>query len=137
LFYILLGHAAAFPLQFHARQTLVVAQEADQGDLVPLHILIRPDLQECHCVASCGIISSWAKYGMALISFQDWRQRMSESSPLTRWRSGWARYGNYPPRADVMSHSTPTPFEFEKAKEEFGTTEHPKKKYKHKHKKDK
>jgi hypothetical protein len=55
---------------------------------------------------------------MALISFNDWR--LKESSPLTRMRSGWARYGNYPPSASFMSHSTPTPFEMKKIKKEFG-----------------
>lgn len=51
---------------------------------------------------------------MELISFKQWL----ESSPLTRARDGWARYGNYPPRADVMSHSTPAPFIVAKAKKE-------------------
>jgi hypothetical protein len=73
---------------------------------------------------------------MALISFKDWRLALGESSPLTRQRDGWARYGNYPPRADVMSHSTPPPFIVDKAKKEFGTPEHPKKKHKKKHKKE-
>ena len=49
-----------------------------------------------------------------LISYKSWK----ESSAFTRWRTGWARYGNYPPRADVMSHSTPAPFIIKKAKKE-------------------
>ena len=65
---------------------------------------------------------------MALISFKDWRLTLDESSPLTRTRSGWARYGNYPPRADFMSHSTPSPFEMEKMKKEFGAPKQSKKK---------
>lgn len=71
---------------------------------------------------------------MALISFQDWRVR--ESSASTRLRDGWARYGNYPPPAGVMSRSTPPPFIMKKAIEEFGTPEHPKKKKKKKKDKD-
>jgi hypothetical protein len=67
---------------------------------------------------------------MALISFKDWRISLGESSPLTRQRDGWARYGSYPPRADIMSHSTPIPFIMKKAIDEFGTPKHPKKKHK-------
>lgn len=73
---------------------------------------------------------------MALISFKDWRLALGESSPQTRQRDGWARYGNYPPRADVMSRSTPAPFIVDKAEKELGTPEHPKKKHKKKKKKD-
>lgn len=51
---------------------------------------------------------------MALISYRQWL----ESSPLTRKRDGWARYGNYPPMADVMSHSTPAPFIMDKIEKE-------------------
>lgn len=69
---------------------------------------------------------------MALISFKAWR----ESSASTRQRDGWARYGNYPPSAGVMSRSTPAPFIMKKAVDEFGTPEHPKKKKKGKKKKD-
>lgn len=59
-----------------------------------------------------------------LISYHQWK----ESSPSTRQRDAWARYGAYPPSASVMSRSTPLPFIFDKAVEEFGTPEHPKKK---------
>jgi len=76
------------------------------------------------------------KYSMALISFKDWRLALGESSPLTRQRDGWARYGNYPPRADVMSHSTPPPFIVDKAKEELETSDKPKKRRKKKKKKE-
>lgn len=68
---------------------------------------------------------------MALINFQDWRAKMRESSAFTRQRDGWARYGNYPPNAGVMGHSTPAPFIVKKAEEEFGK---PKKKHKKKKK---
>lgn len=53
---------------------------------------------------------------MALIKFQDWLQ-MRESSPHTRWRSQWAK-GLAADRADVASHSTPSPQEWEKAEKE-------------------
>lgn len=72
---------------------------------------------------------------MALISFKDWRQQLGESSPTDRLRIGWAR-GNYPPSGSIMSRSTPPPYIMNKAKEEFGTPEHPKKKKKHKKKKE-
>jgi hypothetical protein len=49
---------------------------------------------------------------MALLNFKDYL----ESSPLTRARDGWARYGNYPPTASAMSHSTPAPFMMKKIK---------------------
>lgn len=73
---------------------------------------------------------------MALLSFKDWRMSLGESSPSTRQRDGWARYGNYPPSAGVMSRSTPAPFIVDKAQQEFGTPEHPKKKHKKKKKKE-
>lgn len=63
---------------------------------------------------------------MALISYKDWQ--MKESSPSTRRRDGWARYGNYPMPADVMSHSTPAPFVIKKAEEELGKKKRKKKK---------
>ena len=47
-----------------------------------------------------------------LISYKQWK----ESTAFTRRRTGWGRYGNYPPQADVMSHSTPIPFIVDKAK---------------------
>lgn len=71
---------------------------------------------------------------MSLINFNDWRAKIRESSASTRQRDGWARYGNYPPNAGVMSHSTPAPFIVKKAEEEFGTPDHPKKKHKKKKK---
>jgi hypothetical protein len=70
---------------------------------------------------------------MALISFKQWR----ESSPSTRVRDGWARYGSYPPTASVMSRSTPIPFIMDKAVKEFGTPEKPKPKRKRKKRKSK
>ena len=79
-----------------------------------------------------GFFVSMPKYCMALISFKDWRLSFGESSPLTRQRDGWARYGSYPLRADYMSHSTPPPFIVEKLKKALGTPEHPKKKKKDK-----
>lgn len=68
---------------------------------------------------------------MALIKYTEWKLKMAESSPSTRRRDGWAR-GNYPPMADVMSHSTPSPFIIKKAKEEL--EDKPKKKKKKKEK---
>lgn len=70
---------------------------------------------------------------MALISFKDWRLALGESSPLTRQRDAWMRYGNYPVRADFMSHSTPHPAAVEKLEKELGK---PKKKKKRKKKND-
>lgn len=69
---------------------------------------------------------------MSLINFSDWRASLDESSPLTRQRDQWGRYGNYPVRADFMSRSTPLPAFVDKLKKELGTTEHPKKHKKHK-----
>lgn len=57
---------------------------------------------------------------MALISFKDWRLAFKESSALTRQRDAWMRYGNYPVRADFMSHSTPHPVAVEKLEKELG-----------------
>lgn len=54
---------------------------------------------------------------MALTTFKTWR----ESSAFTRWRNGWGRYGNYPPSAGAMSHSTPTPFIMKKVVKELGS----------------
>lgn len=71
---------------------------------------------------------------MALITFKQWK--IKESSSSTRQRDGWAKYGNYPPSAGVMSRSTPEPFVMKKALDEFGSPDHPKKKKKSK-KKDK
>ena len=72
---------------------------------------------------------------MSLIKFSDWRAKFFESSPLTRQRDQWGRYGNYPLRADYMSRSTPLPAFVDKLKKELGTPQHPKRKHKHKHKK--
>jgi hypothetical protein len=58
-----------------------------------------------------------------LISFKQWL----ESSPLTRARDGWGRYGSYPIRADFMSRSTPIPFIFNKLKKSFGSPKNKKK----------
>jgi hypothetical protein len=66
---------------------------------------------------------------MSLINFSDWRASLDESSPLTRQRDQWGRYGNYPVRADFMSRSTPLPAFVDKLKKELGT---PKKRKKHK-----
>jgi hypothetical protein len=75
---------------------------------------------------------------MSLINFSDWRASLDESSPLTRQRDQWGRYGNYPVRADFMSRSTPLPAFVDKLKKELGTPEHPKKRKKRKkHKKHK
>ena len=49
-----------------------------------------------------------------LISYNQWK----ETTAFTRRRTAWARYGNYPPQADVMSHSTPAPYIVAKAKKE-------------------
>lgn len=53
---------------------------------------------------------------MALISFRDWLMR--ESSPMTRLRAGYA-LGNYPASATMSSHSTPSPFVFEKLQKDL------------------
>lgn len=50
-----------------------------------------------------------------------------ESSPQTRWRDGWTK-GLYPLKADVASHSTPSPSAFEKAEKELGKKKKKKKK---------
>ena len=69
---------------------------------------------------------------MALISYQDWRQKYNEASPTTRLRIGILR-GNYPMSAGVaMSRSTPHPEFVKLAAKELGTPEHPKKKKKKK-----
>lgn len=60
---------------------------------------------------------------MGLISFNDWLH-IRESSPHTRWRDEYAK-GNAPPRADVMSRSTPKPSVIKKAKKDL--EEEPKK----------
>jgi len=72
---------------------------------------------------------------MALLSFKDWRSSLGEASSSTRQRAGWA-LGLYPPNAGVMSRSTPSPFIVDKAQQEFGTPERPKKKHKKKKKKE-
>jgi hypothetical protein len=72
---------------------------------------------------------------MALLSFKDWRKKISEASPTTRLRAG-IMMGNYPMSAGVaMSRSTPNPEFVKKAIEEFGTPHHPKKKKKKRKKK--
>lgn len=68
---------------------------------------------------------------MALKSFFQWLQ---ESSPSTRWRDGWGRYGNYPLSASVMSRSTPMPYIMDKAIKELGMP-HKKKRKRKKRKK--
>ena len=60
---------------------------------------------------------------MSLLSFKNWR----ESSASTRQRDGWLR-GLYPPRADFMSRSTPSPATIEKMKDIVFQTDEPKKK---------
>lgn len=66
-----------------------------------------------------------------MISFKDWLLKFGESSALTRQRDGWAR-GLYPIRADFMSHSTPSPFVYEKFEKEFGSKKRKKSKGKKK-----
>ncbi len=63
---------------------------------------------------------------MALISFKDWRSKMTESSPMTRIRAGLPN--QYPMPADVMSRSTPSPQVMDMAIKAFGTPEKPAKK---------
>lgn len=55
---------------------------------------------------------------MALITYREWLQQQTESSPQTRLMKGIAQ-GNYPPTASPFTHSTPRPWELtanEKAK---------------------
>ena len=66
---------------------------------------------------------------MEKFNFKDWLHSFGEDSVTDRWRIGWAR-GNYPPRADVMSRSTPSPNIMRKAAKELGTPEYPKRKNK-------
>ena len=70
---------------------------------------------------------------MALISFQDWRNKFNEASPTTRLRAG-ILMGNYPMSAGVaMSRSTPSPAFVKLAQKELGSGKKKKKKKKKKH----
>lgn len=70
---------------------------------------------------------------MALISFKDWRKKLTEASPTTRLRAGYLM-GNYPLSAGyMMSRSTPSPAFVEKASKELKHKKHKKHKGK-KHK---
>lgn len=44
---------------------------------------------------------------MALITYKEWLQKQTESSPQTRLMAGIQR-GNYPPTASPFTHSTPS-----------------------------
>jgi hypothetical protein len=56
---------------------------------------------------------------MALISYKEWRSKITESSPTTRLRAGYLM-GNYPLSAGYMtSRSSPSPAFVKKAKKEL------------------